>query len=97
MECQSQHASNRLPSSLLHLLSNTLILYHTVPYLPVSSLSALGATSRSFKEIIYETPHVFRYLNLSDVKSAKPKDGELWRNAQLDENLTEDEFYGGSP
>ncbi|KAA8576238.1 hypothetical protein EYC84_006387 [Monilinia fructicola] len=95
MECQSQHTTNRLPSSLLHLLSNILILYQTVPYLPASSLLALGATSKSFKEIIYETPHVFRYLNLSDVKSAKPKGGELWRYAQLDENLTEDEFYGG--
>ena len=96
MECHSQHTTNKLPSPLLQLLSNTLILYQTAPYLPVSSLLALGATSRPFKELIYKTPQVFRYLKLSDVKSAnaqyeiEPIDGKVWRNVQLDENVTED-------
>jgi hypothetical protein len=47
--------------------------------------------------LIYETPQVFRYLDLRPVKSARfdiagiDHGGETWRNVQLDENLTEDE------
>lgn len=89
--------STDLPISLLHLLSNSLVLDQTVPYLPVSSLLALGATSRSFKELVHCTPNVFRHLDLSNVKSAQfdianiDNGGEVWRNVQLDENVTEDE------
>lgn len=101
MECESQHTKDKLPTSLFRLLSNTLILYQTTPHLPVSSLLALGATSKSFQDLIYKTPHVFRYLKLSDVKSVKSdvgsidNGGQIWRNVQLDENVTEDDFYGG--
>ncbi|CAD6447992.1 bfb4d94b-76d8-4567-b13b-be4655024c47 [Sclerotinia trifoliorum] len=101
MECEFQLTKEKLPTSLLRLLSNTLILYQTTPHLPVSSLLALGATSKSFKELIYKIPHVFRYLKLSDVKSVKSEvgsidnGGQIWRNVQLDENVTEDDFYGG--
>jgi hypothetical protein len=90
-------ASSDLPISLLHLLSNSLVLGQTVPYLPVSSLLALGATSKSFKNLVHRTPKVFRYLDLSNVKSAQfdianvDNGGEVWRNVQLDENVTEDE------
>ena len=89
--------SSDLPISLLYLLSNSLVLDQTVPYLPVSSLLALGATSKSFKDLIHRTPNVFRYLDLSNVKSAQfdianiDNGGEVWRNVQLDENVTEDE------
>lgn len=97
---QTSSANNQalfLPLSLLQLLSNSLILYHTVPLLPVSSLLALGATSKPFKGLIHDTPGVFRHLNLSNVKSARSElgsvdlGGEVWRNVQLDENVTEDE------
>jgi hypothetical protein len=87
-----------LPNSLLLLLSNTIVLYQTTPYLPVSSLFALGATSKSFKGLVYTTPKLFRYLDLSEVKSAQSAigsidhGGEVWRNVQLDENVTEDEL-----
>ena len=86
-----------LPTTLLHLLSNSLVLDQTVPYLPVSSLLALGATSKSFKDLVHRTPHVFRYVHLSNVKSAQfeipniDNGGNSWRNVQLDENVTEDE------
>ena len=89
--------STDLPTSLLHLLSNRLVLDQTVPYLPVSSLLALGATSKSFKDLVHRTPNVFRHLDLSNVKSAQfdianiDNGGEVWRNVQLDENVTEDE------
>lgn len=87
-----------LITPLLQLLSNSLVLYQTIPYLPVSSILALGATSKSFKDFIYTTPKVFRYLDLSEVKSAQSilgsidQGGEVWRNVQLDEHVTEDEL-----
>jgi len=65
-----------IPISLLQLLSNTLVLHQTAPYIPFSSLLALGATSKSFKNLIYNTPLVFRYLDITNIKSAQPnRDG----------------------
>lgn len=87
-----------LPSPLLNLLSNSLVLYQTTPYLSISSLFALGATSKSFSELIYATPSLFRHLDLSEVKSAQlpigaiDHGGEVWRNVQIEEHLTEDEL-----
>lgn len=91
---------NALPpvSSLIHLLTNSIVLYQTVPYLPISSLLALGATSKSFKLLIHSTPSVLRHLDLSEVKTAQSSighvdhGGEVWRNVQMDENVTEDEY-----
>jgi hypothetical protein len=89
--------NTNLPTSLLQLLSNTLVLDQTAPYLPISSLLALGATSKDFKALVHNTPNVFRYLDLSKVKPAQfvianiDNGGEVWRNVQLDENVTEDE------
>ena len=89
-----------LPVSLLDLLSNTLILYQTCPYLPIASLLNLAATAKCFKSLIFDTPNVFRYLDLSPIRyrvSFAPIDagGELWRNERMDEALTEDEFVTG--
>ena len=86
------------PVSLLGLLSNSLILFQTAPYISVSSLLALGATSKDFRTLIHNTRDVFRYLDLTQVKSAQIEigsidhGGEIWRNVQLDENVTEDEL-----
>ena len=82
-----------IPLSLLELLSNTLVLHQTAPYVPISSLLALGATSKSFKNLIYNTPHVFRYLDLSNVKSAQPNKvgpSAAWLNAQDVDDITAD-------
>ena len=89
-----------LPVSLLDLLSNTLILYQTCPYLPVSSKLNLAATAKSFRCLIFDTPNIFRYLDLSTVKCNIPfaptyAEGQLWRNERTDEALTEDEFITG--
>jgi hypothetical protein len=87
-----------LPVSLLQLLSNTLVLNIITPHLPASSLLALGSTSKTFRNLISNTPDVFRYLDLTKIKDAQfdiaaiDHGGEVWRNAQLDENVTEDEF-----
>jgi len=93
--------STSLPTTLLQLLSNTLVLSQTTPYLPPSSLLALGSTCKAFQILIRDTPVVFRHLDLTKVKSAQfeiaaiDHGGEVWRNVQLDENVTEDDFYGG--
>lgn len=83
--------------TLLGLLSDSAILFSLIQWLPVYAKFDLGATSKKFKELIYETPGVFRYLDLSPFKIAKfdvhsiDHGGNSWRNVQLDENLTEDE------
>jgi hypothetical protein len=89
-------------TSLVHLFSNSLILHQTAPYLPVSSLCALAATSKALYNVIRQSPEAFRYLDLSPVKSAiAPFDGPLdgggisWRAERMDESLSEDDFYSG--
>ncbi len=83
--------------TLLDLLSNHLILYHAVAYLPAAAVLNLAATCRDFRNLVYYTPQVFRHLDLSEVKTAQfdipgiDHGGETWRNVQIDENLTEDE------
>ncbi|KAI1134659.1 hypothetical protein F5Y05DRAFT_397779 [Hypoxylon sp. FL0543] len=91
------------PNPLLNLLNNTLVLHQTIPYLPISSLLNLAATSPSFHDLLLRrTPGVFRHLDLTQVKTAQfdidggvDRGGEIWRNVQVDENLTEDDFYSG--
>jgi hypothetical protein len=84
-------------TTLGSLLSNHLVLCQTLPYLPPSAILNLAATSRGFRDLIYESRQAFRHLDLSQVKTAQfdidPIDsgGELWHNTQLDEHLTEDE------
>ncbi|KAI1373074.1 hypothetical protein F4677DRAFT_430162 [Hypoxylon crocopeplum] len=87
---------------LLSLLANTLVLHQTIPYLPISSLLNLAAASPSFRELLLRrTPGVFRHLDLTRVRTAQfdiegvDHGGEIWRNVQVDENLTEDDFYSG--
>ena len=94
--------SNGLPTSLVDLLSNSLILHQTAPYLPISSLCALSSTSKALYDVIRQSPEAFRYLDLSPVKSAiVPFDGPLdgggisWRAERMDEALSEDDFYSG--
>lgn len=86
-------------SALLNLLTNSLVLSHTAPYLSCYDVLNLAATSRAFRFLIYHTPQVFRRLELGNVKSAQfdvavgiDRGGETWRNVQLDENLTEEEY-----
>ncbi|KAI0454128.1 hypothetical protein F5B21DRAFT_257349 [Xylaria acuta] len=87
--------------SLLDLLSNALVLYQTVPYLPISAILNIAAASRSFRHLLHTTPGVFRHLDLTRVSAAQfdidsiDHGGEVWRNVQVDENLTEDDFYSG--
>lgn len=85
-------------STLLSLLSNHLVLQHTAPNLTARDRLALGATNSDFRHLVRQSPGVFRHLDLSAVKTAQfdlaPIDvgGEVWRNVQVDENVTEDEY-----
>ncbi|KAH7157336.1 putative ubiquitin fusion degradation protein [Dactylonectria estremocensis] len=87
--------------NLFDALCNSLVLRNTIPYLPVSSLLSLAASSRSLRALLYETPGVFRHLDLTHVKTAQPEttkdvDNDLvWHNVQLVDYLTEDDFYSG--
>lgn len=91
----------RLPTSLLDLLSIDLILRQTTPYLPISALLTLAATNKSLRNLIYTNSEAWRYLDLSKAKSAiidtSPIDagGISWRAERMDEALTEDDFYSG--
>ncbi|MCJ1367445.1 hypothetical protein MMC16_006578 [Acarospora aff. strigata] len=90
-----------IPVTLFEVLSIDLVLHQTVPYLPISALLSLAGTSKSFQTLLYNTPGIFRYLNLSTVQGAAipfaPIDpgGEVWRSQRMDEAVTEDDFYAG--
>jgi hypothetical protein len=103
---QTCEVPNALPveiqhSALLQLLANSLVLSQTAPYLSCYDVLNLAATARAFRFLVYHTPNVFRRLELGNVKTAQfdidavDRGGETWRNVQLDENLTEDDFYSG--
>lgn len=84
-------------SSLLDILLNRLVFNNTIPYLPPSALLNLASTSQSFRSLIYHAPGTFRHLDLTNVKAAHfdieqiDNGGQVWRNVQLDENITEEE------
>ncbi|KAF2761195.1 hypothetical protein EJ05DRAFT_473737 [Pseudovirgaria hyperparasitica] len=95
-----------LPTTLLDLLSNSLVLRNTTPHLPLASTFALSATCKAFRNLLIDTqtPDAFRYVDLSQVKSADIKVDKTshiysgycnWKTLKRDETLTEDEFYGG--
>lgn len=91
----------RLPPSLLDLLTNSIILRQTAPYIPVKGLLALSAASKTLRDVILTSPEAWRYLDLSNISAAKidssPIDvgGVSWRAERMDESLTEDDFYAG--
>ncbi|KAH0837248.1 hypothetical protein AYO21_11601 [Fonsecaea monophora] len=104
MSIEPQALSACLPLSLLDVLSNSIILDNTLPYLPLSSLIALARTCRSLRELLLRTATVFRYVDLSKCRGAYvppnlltriDSGGHSWRAERMDENLTEDEFYAG--
>ncbi|KAF4122221.1 hypothetical protein GMORB2_7814 [Geosmithia morbida] len=86
---------------LLDTLFNRLVLEDIVSYLPISALLNLAATNRDFRGLVYESPGIFRHLDLSTTKAAQfeiegiDRGGQVWRNVQLDEYLSEDDFYSG--
>lgn len=90
-------ATEELTTSLYDTIHNSLVLSHVIPYLSISSILSLAATNRAFRALLFSTPGVFRHLDLTHIKALKfeidkiDHGGEVWRNVQLDENVTEDE------
>ncbi|KAF4552289.1 Hypothetical protein D9617_10g072700 [Elsinoe fawcettii] len=90
-----------LPPTLLDLLSTSIVLRQTAPYLAPSSLLALASTSSTFRDLITKSQEACAYLDLRYVRSAmldvSPIDrgGQSFRAERMDESLTEDEFYCG--
>ena len=91
---------DRLPTTLIDLLANSVILRQIAPYVPLRSLLDLSATNSTIRDIFTQS-EAWRHLDLSRVKSAMieatPLDvgGISWRSQRMDEALTEDEFYAG--
>jgi len=87
--------------TLLDLLSNSLILRQTAPYIPWKGLLSLSATCKDFQGLVSTSPEATNYMNLSTLKLATldstPIDsgGVSWRAMRMDEALTEDDFYCG--
>ncbi|KAK5125605.1 hypothetical protein LTR85_011879 [Meristemomyces frigidus] len=90
-----------LPVSLIDLLTNSVILRQTAPYIPVRGLLALAATCKTLRDIVNGQSEAWRHVSLTTISSAKidssPIDvgGISWRAERMDESLTEDDFYSG--
>lgn len=88
-------------TNLLALLSNHLISSRIIPYLPVASVLAVASTNRAYHALITKEQHnssAFRYLDLSQIRCAQLKLPPMYggqRSEQIDEALTEDDFYSG--
>lgn len=89
------------PTSLGDLLCNTVVLSRLAPYLSVTSVLALEATSKSYRHVLQDAPDTHRYLDLSGCKAAIIPDmsvdhgGINWRSERMDEALSEDDIYCG--
>ncbi|CAL5869363.1 uncharacterized protein PFLUO_LOCUS3592 [Penicillium psychrofluorescens] len=73
-------------ATLEDVLSNSLILDRTAPYLSVPSLITLASTSRLLQNVLTHTPYIFRHLDLTRCQGAQ-------LSASQDESQTEDEVY----
>lgn len=80
-----------LPVTLLDLLHNTLILRHFSPYLGLANLVHLAATSRSFQNLIYNTPSVFRHADLTQLAPHISYTGDP--NSEASDLESTDQFY----
>ena len=75
--------------TLYDILHNDLILHHISPYIGVTALFSIGATSTIFRNLIRNSPQVLTHLDLSDVKSiSKPQ----WYQDSGD-SLSEEDYY----
>jgi len=94
-ENTSTHSSHVLLDKVFrvpHLLRNI------VGYLPITAVLHLAVTSKDNRKLLCDTSGAFQCLDLSTIKSGQlsigqiDQGGETWRNVQLDENVTEDEY-----
>ncbi len=79
-----QHA---WPITLLDLLHNSLILGHIGPYLGMDGLVKLAATSKPFHDLIYNSSHVFSYVDLTSVESCRRRFESRYAIAEEEQEL----------
>ncbi|KAH8690968.1 hypothetical protein BGW36DRAFT_306707 [Talaromyces proteolyticus] len=80
------------PTNLIDILSNNVVLHHLAPLMSISSLLSLASTCNTARFIIYNTPYVFRHLDLSTCQGALlPSKGAA--TDVSDDMQTEDQFY----
>lgn len=79
-------------NALLQLLANSLVLNHTTPYLSSYDVLNLAATSRTFRYIVYSTPHIFSRLDLTTVRKAQYIEEKSGRGGEPDGDQTEDKY-----
>ena len=79
-------------NALLQLLANSLVLNHTTPYLSSYDVLNLAATSRTFRYIVYSTPHIFSRLDLTTVRKAQYIEEKSSRGGESEGEQTEDEY-----
>jgi hypothetical protein len=60
-------ASSFRPATFLDLISSELVLISITAYLPVDALLALAATNREIREAMFDTPGVWRTIDLSEM------------------------------
>ncbi|EAA31307.3 hypothetical protein GE21DRAFT_8937 [Neurospora crassa] len=82
-------------NALLQLLANSLVLNHTTPYLSSYDVLNLAATSRTFRYIVYSTPHIFSRLDLTTVRKAQYIEEKSSRGGESEGEQTEDDVYSG--
>ena len=92
--------ARQLPVGFIDVLSNSVVLRHVSPYVPVRSLLALRASCKTLREMLAHSD-AWRHLDLTSITSATidaaPIDvgGVSWRAERMDEALTMDDFAAG--
>lgn len=96
---QSQGMITVMPpkrASLVHVLSNSLVLDHMAPYLSVSSLMVLASTSHFLRSMVLNTPYVFRHLDLTRCRGVQSPDvtpSSAGTEIMDEDHVTEDDSY----
>jgi hypothetical protein len=81
---------------LFDLLSNPLILRNTTPYLSSFDRLALASVAHDFRDLINNTPGVFRHLDLVHVAAAQKANFALDPRPEVrDSDLTDEEYVNG--
>ncbi|KZZ95471.1 hypothetical protein AAL_04702 [Moelleriella libera RCEF 2490] len=98
VQAQPRQESETTSISLFDVLHNSLILCHVAPYLPIHSLLQLASASKDVRSLVFNTPGVFRHLDLTQVQrsllniTASDLGPEAWRNSQIDGNIPFEDF-----
>lgn len=86
-----QSQNNSLAATLQDLLQNTLVLRHISPYLGLANVIRLAATSKSFRDVIYDSPGVFQHADLTKLSPRIFRPGDTTPEATESEST--DQFY----